>query len=116
MALPQGSYIALQRLAILSAKPVSANYRRDLLVFISRYRIQVVVTINAHFDGKSIVPDAPLSPPLKAGDRLRIQIETVEETSKNTPVAEGFQPLDIRIARDLANAIALEPEFNIENS
>ncbi len=33
-------------------------------------------TINARFDGKSIVPDKPLEFP--PGQRLRIQIETVE--------------------------------------
>jgi hypothetical protein len=75
-----------------------------------------MVTVNAHFDGKSIVPDAPLSPPLHAGDRLRIQIETLEEAAAVTRGAEGFQPLNIRIAPELAGAIALEPEFNIENS
>jgi hypothetical protein len=75
-----------------------------------------MVTVNAHFDGKSIVPDAPLSPPLQAGDRLRIQIETVDQASATTRTTGTFQPLDIRIAPELANAIALEPEFNIENS
>lgn len=41
-------------------------------------------TISAHFDGKSIVPDTPLE--LPAGQRLRIQIETME--SDDYPLAQ----------------------------
>lgn len=75
-----------------------------------------MVTVNAHFDGKSIVPDAPLSPPLQAGDRLRIQIETLEKDSTTPLPAGDFQPLGIRIDPKLGDEIALDPEFNIENS
>ena len=41
-------------------------------------------TVNARFDGKSIVPDTPLEFP--PGQRLRIQIETVE--SDEYPLAQ----------------------------
>ena len=34
-------------------------------------------TITAHFDGKVIVPDAPLN--VSAGQRLRVQFEPIEE-------------------------------------
>lgn len=44
----------------------------------------MVKTINAHFDGKSIVPDTPLE--LSPGQRLRIQIETME--SEDYPLAQ----------------------------
>ena len=40
-------------------------------------------TINAHFDGKSIVPDTPLE--LSPGQRLRVRIETME--SDDYPLA-----------------------------
>lgn len=76
----------------------------------------MMVTVNAHFDGKSIVPDEPISPPLRSGDRLRIQIEPLQSS---LPVATGLgiiQPLNIKIDSELSSAIALEPEFNIENS
>ena len=32
--------------------------------------------LNAHFDGKAIIPDEPLQ--LAPGQRLRVQIETIE--------------------------------------
>lgn len=73
-----------------------------------------MVTLNAHFDGKSIVLDDPVSPPLRTGARLRLNIETVDESP--SPAASGFQPLNIDIAAEVSNAIALDPEFEIEES
>ena len=35
-----------------------------------------MVTLNAHFDGKVIVPDEPLA--LKPNQRVRIQVEPIE--------------------------------------
>ena len=75
-----------------------------------------MVTVKAHFDGKSIVPDEPVSPPLQSGDRLRIQIEPLQATSSALVTPGNFQPWNIQIDSEISNAIALEPEFNIENS
>ena len=38
-----------------------------------------MVTLNAHFDGKMIVPDEPLS--LPAGTRLNVSVEPVSDTT-----------------------------------
>ena len=75
-----------------------------------------MVTINAHFDGQSIVPDEPVSPPLRSGDRLRIQIEPLQSSLPAPNGSGNFQPLNIHIDSKLSQAIALEDEFNIENS
>ena len=75
-----------------------------------------MVTLNAHFDGKTIVLDEPVLPPLRAGARLRLNIETVEDSPSPTHASEGFEPLNIHIATQLSNAIALEPEFDLEES
>jgi len=40
----------------------------------------IMVTLNAHFDGKVIVPDEPLA--LKPNQRLRISVEPIEVASK----------------------------------
>jgi hypothetical protein len=40
-------------------------------------------TIHAHFDGKAIIPDTPLQ--LPAGQRLRIQIETIQGRETDEP-------------------------------
>lgn len=42
-----------------------------------------MVTLNAHFDGKVIVPDEPLN--LPANQKLRIQVEAIEPNSTLTP-------------------------------
>ncbi len=73
-----------------------------------------MVKLNAHFDGKAIVLDEPLPRSLPAGARLTIHIETpapLESRSEN-----AFQPLNIHIPPELSNQIALEREFNIEES
>ena len=75
-----------------------------------------MVTLNAHFDGKTIVLDEPVSPPLRAGARLRLNIETVDESPSPAHAPSGFEPLNIGIAPHLSNAIALDPEFDIEES
>lgn len=74
------------------------------------------MTLNAHFDGKAIVPDEPSSLPFRSGTRLKIKIEMVEEPSAATPAPGQFQPLNIQIAPELSNAIALDPAFSIEES
>jgi len=52
-------------------------------------------SISAHFDGKVIVPDEPIS--LPAGQRLRVEIESVEAPGG------GFVDL-LRFAADLPGA------------
>jgi hypothetical protein len=75
-----------------------------------------MVTLNAHFDGKNIVPDEPFSLPLRSGDRLRVIVETVDAQRGALPASRAFRPLNIRIDPALSNAIALDPEFNIEEA
>ncbi len=74
-----------------------------------------MVVLNAHFDGKAIVLDEPFSVPLLTGTRLRVKVETIDEAAV-TPAPRSFQPLNIRIAPELSHAIALDPEFNLEES
>jgi hypothetical protein len=78
-----------------------------------RYNV-AVVTLNAHFDGTTIVLDEPMSLPLRAGARLRLNIETVDEPLSPASASSGFQPLKIGIETHLSNAIALDPEFGVE--
>jgi hypothetical protein len=75
-----------------------------------------MVILNAHFDGRSIVLDEPLSLPLHPGARLKIRVETVDEDKNPKAPPTGFAPLNIRIQTELSNAIALDPEFGIEES
>ena len=75
-----------------------------------------MVTFNAHFDGKSIVPDEPSSLQLPSGTRLKVSVETVDEAESITPTTGHFEPLDIHIDPELSNAIASDREFNIEES
>lgn len=41
------------------------------------YHRRTMVHLNAHFDGKVIVPDEPL--PLKPNQRVRIQVEPIDQ-------------------------------------
>jgi len=75
-----------------------------------------MMTLNAHFDGKTIVLDEPIPLPFETGTRLKIKIETVGEASAVTPAPRRFQPLNIQIDPELSKAIALTPVFNIEES
>ncbi len=45
-----------------------------------------MVTLNAHFDGKVIVPDEPLA--LKPNQKLRISIEPIESARNRTNFSE----------------------------
>lgn len=66
-----------------------------------------MVTVNAHFDGKTIVVDEPLPLPLRAGARLRLLVEAVDEVPPQASSARAFRPLNIKIDSALSNAIAL---------
>jgi hypothetical protein len=84
----------------------------------------MTTTVRAHFDGKhSLVLDEPVDLPI--GTPLRVHVETMNDGSnhpaepspgKHTPAARKWQPLNIQIDPELSNAIALDPEFNIEES
>jgi hypothetical protein len=81
----------------------------------------MTTTFLAHFDGKrSLVLEEPVDLPV--GTPLRVQVEAVSEAilppsaNQVTPGARCFQPLDIEIDPELSHAIALDPEFNIEES
>jgi hypothetical protein len=75
-----------------------------------------MVTLNAHFDGKTIVLDEPFTLPLRSGTRLKLSVEAVEETPTTDGGQKTFRPLNIQIPAELSNAIALDPEFDIEES
>jgi len=65
-----------------------------------------MVTLNAHFDGKTIVPDEPSVLPFRSGVRLRVQVEAVESLA--TPSRTVGEALD-RLAgqaRDLPSDLA----------
>lgn len=76
------------------------------------YTIDMTTTILAHFDGKVFVPDEPVNVPV--GTPLRVRVEAVRPeavaTSGNllAPVIVGLDPT-------LAQAIACDPEFELEN-
>jgi hypothetical protein len=75
-----------------------------------------MMTVNGHFDGKSIILDEPISLPFQSGTRLRLKIEAMEGPSAASRTPHRFQPLNIHVAPELSNAIALDPTFNIEES
>lgn len=79
------------------------------------YNVGMVI-LKAHFDGKTIVLDEPLPLPLHTGARLKVKIETIDEMPPITPAPKVFEPLNIQIAPEVSNAVALDPEFNIEES
>lgn len=75
-----------------------------------------IVTLNAHFDGKAIVLDEPSSLPLRAGMRLKVRVELVEESAGATTRPARLEPLNIQIDPQLSNMIASDPRFDIEES
>jgi len=69
-----------------------------------------MVILNAHFDGKVIIPDQPHRLPFRSGTRLKITVELIDETADGvTPSHGAFRPLNIAIDPELSNAIALTP-------
>lgn len=92
----------------------------------------MTTTLFAHFDGKALVLDGPVDLPI--GTPLRVQVAVLDDTTRSTSKGisptldvetilamasdpkKPWQPLDIDIDPELANAIALDPEFNIEES
>lgn len=83
----------------------------------------MTTTILAHFDGKVFVPDEPVDLPI--GTAIRVRVEAINdqapaatpaEGAKVTPAPRTWQPLNLQIDPELSNAIALDPDLNIEES
>jgi hypothetical protein len=74
----------------------------------------MTLIFDAHSDGRVIVPDEPRELPINT--RLRVTVESITGANSTTQAARHFQPLDIQIDPQLSHAIALDPEFRIEES
>jgi len=72
-----------------------------------------MTTIRAHFDGKFFVPDEPVNMPSNRPLTLRVE-EVVAAAEK--PLPQKWLPLNLPINAELAQAIAEESEFDIEES
>jgi hypothetical protein len=70
-------------------------------------------TLTAHFDGKALVPDAPLD--LAVGETVEVSIRRREEAGKGALELLARLPL-IRIAPEDAEAINRDPSFDVEES
>jgi hypothetical protein len=72
-----------------------------------------MVTLNAHFDGKVIVPDELVG--LAAGARLRVTVESVDQP---VPAASGHLDLPFLTGVDpeVVRAIVEDREYDIENA
>jgi hypothetical protein len=72
----------------------------------------MTTTILAHFDGKVFVPDEPVDVPV--GTPLRVRVEAVQP---GVGVTSGdlLAPVIIGLDPTLAQAIAADPEFRLEN-
>ncbi len=64
-------------------------------------------TLNAHFDGKTIVPDEPVS--LQPNQKLRITIETISEGSGFTPYVDLTTALMTGDGWDERDALHIDP-------
>jgi hypothetical protein len=70
-------------------------------------------TITAHFDGKVLVPDAPVD--LKAGETVELSIRRKVEPKAGAVDVLNRLPL-IRISPDDAQAINQDPGFDVEEA
>lgn len=64
-----------------------------------------MVKLNAHFDGKVIVPDEPLA--LKPNQRVRIQVEPIDQP---TPPSESKR----RLGLQRGAVVYIAPDFDAE--
>lgn len=60
--------------------------------------MNAMVSFNAHFDGKVIVPDEPLS--LKPNQRLRIQVEPIDDPLQTKRILGSQRGVVVYIAPD----------------
>jgi hypothetical protein len=75
-----------------------------------------MVTLNAHFDGKTIVVDEPVDLPFPSGAKLRLTVEKIEDAHQASSAGQQFMPLDLEVDPEFSKAVALDPRFNIEES
>ena len=71
-----------------------------------------MVTLNAHFDGKVIVPDEPLN--LPADQKLRIQIEPIHSADATDPAAKP--KLELGLQRGVVTYLAPDWESPLPDS
>jgi hypothetical protein len=83
----------------------SSGIKPNLICYAS-----LIVTLNAHFDGRAIVPDDSTQLPLPSGTRLRVRVEPINELNAGANNVQVFRPLDIRIDPDLSQSIASDPQ------
>lgn len=69
--------------------------------------------INAHFDGKVLVPDEPLD--LRAGEAVELSIHRQHESANGAQELLAKLPL-IHVSPEDAEAVNRDPEFDIEES
>jgi len=68
--------------------------------------------LNAHFDGKVIVPDEPTG--LVAGTRLRVTLEPVGQAGVPSP-GKLELPLLTGVDPQIVHSIMEDPEFDVGN-
>ena len=72
-----------------------------------------MMILNAHFDGKTIVPDEPVG--LAPGTRLRVTLEPMDQAASTNsgkldlPLLTGVDPQVVR-------AIMEDPEYDLDNA
>ncbi len=72
-----------------------------------------MVTLNAHFDGKVIVPDEPTG--LAAGTRLRVTVEPIDERTSSAPGRLEL-PLLTGVNPEVVRTVLEDDEYDIENA
>ena len=88
------------------------------------YTVRMTTTVRAHFGGRqSLVLDRPVDLPIATPLRMHVEPLSDEATlpaepsaAKVTPAPRKWQPLDIQIDPELSHAIALDPEFDVEEA
>jgi hypothetical protein len=71
-----------------------------------------MVALNAHFDGKTIVPDEPVG--LAPGTRLRVTLEPMEQAA-STNSGKLELPLLTGVDPQIVRAVMEDREFDLEN-
>lgn len=72
-----------------------------------------MVTLNAHFDGKVIVPDEPTG--LPAGTRLRVTLEPLDRAGSPGPGKLDL-PLLTGVDPQVVRSIIEDPAFDLGNA
>jgi hypothetical protein len=72
-----------------------------------------MLTLTAHFDGRALVPDAPLD--LAVGETVEVSIRRHQKPGQSATEMLARLPL-IHIAPEDAEAINRDPSFDVEES